>query len=71
MKRRTIEHARFFALIESNISKPQVIKDMGWLNGCWQEIAITKHTPIVSSITTRQPLGVSLAEAFNQVKVKP
>jgi hypothetical protein len=69
--RRTTEHARFFALIEKNITKPQVIKDMGWLNGCWQEIAITKHTPIVSSVTTRQPFGVSLAEAFNQVKEKP
>jgi hypothetical protein len=69
--RRTTEHARFFALIEKNITKPQVIKDMGWLNGCWQEIAITKHTPVVSSVTTRQPFGVSLAEAFNQVKEKP
>jgi hypothetical protein len=70
MKRRTTEHARFFALLESNISKPQVIKDMGWLNGCWQEIAITKHTPIVSSVTARQFFGVSLAEAFAKGGVK-
>jgi hypothetical protein len=69
--RKTTEHARFFALLESNISKPQVIKDMGWLNGCWQEIASTKRTPIVSSVTARQPFGVSMEEAFNQVKVKP
>jgi hypothetical protein len=71
MKRRTTEHAQFFALLESNISKPQVIKDFGWVKGCWQEIAITKHTPIVSSVTARQPFGVSMEQAFNQVKVKP
>jgi hypothetical protein len=69
--RKTKEHARFFALIEKNIVKPNVIKDMGWLNGCWQEIASTKRTPIVSSVTTRQPFGVSMEQAFNQVKVKP
>jgi hypothetical protein len=69
--RHTQKHARFFALLESNITKPQVIKDFGWINGCWQEIASTKRTPIVSSVTARQPFGVSLAEAFNQVKVKP
>jgi hypothetical protein len=69
--RKTTEHARFFALIESNISKPQVIKDFGWVKGCWQEIAVTRNTPVVTSVTARQPFGVSLAEAFNQVKEKP
>ena len=62
--KRTEQHAQFFALIESNIVKPRVITDMGWINGCWQEIAITKNTPIVSNIATRQPFGVSLADAF-------
>jgi hypothetical protein len=69
--RRTTEHAQFFALIEKNITKPQVIKDFGWVRGCWQEIASTKRTPIVSSVTARQPFGVSLAQAFEQVEVKP
>jgi len=71
MKRRTEEHSAFFALIESNIVKPNVIKDMGFINGCWQEIASTKRTPIVTSVTARSPFGVSMEEAFNQVKVKP
>ena len=66
--RKTKEHAQFFALIERNITKPQVIKDFGWLNGCWQEIASTKNTPIVTSVTARAPFGVSLAEAFKQAK---
>lgn len=66
--RKTQEHAQFFALIESNIVKPNVIKDFGWINGCWQEIASTKHTPIVTSVTARTPFGVSLAEAFKQAK---
>ena len=69
--KRTEQHAQFFALIERNLTKPQVIKDMGWLNGCWQEIAITKNTPIVTSVTARAPFGVSMEEAFNQVEVKP
>jgi hypothetical protein len=63
-KNRTAQHAQFFALIEQNIVKPRVITDMGFLKGCWQEIAITKNTPIVSSVATRQPFGVSLADAF-------
>ena len=73
IKRRTEEHSAFFALIESNIVKPRVITDMGWINGCWQEIAITKQTPIVSSIATRQPFGVSVADAFAiaNVEVQP
>lgn len=66
--KRTEEHARFFALIEQNIAKPQVIKDMGWLNGCWQEIASTRRTPIVTSITAREPFGVSLEDAFANAK---
>jgi hypothetical protein len=68
--RRTTEHARFFALIEKNITKPQVIKDFGWINGCWQEIAVTRNTPVVTSVTARQPFGVSLAEAFAKGGVK-
>ena len=71
IKRRTEEHSAFFALIESNIVKPRVITDMGWINGCWQEIAITKQTPIVSSIATRQPFGVSVADAFANMEVQP
>lgn len=62
--RRTQEHAQFFALIESNIVKPRVITDMGFLNGCWQEIAVTNRTPIVTSVTAHQAFGVSLADAF-------
>ena len=68
--RKTKEHARFFALIESNIIKPNVIKDMGWINGCWQEIASTKNTPIVTSVTARAPFGVSLADAFANAQHK-
>jgi hypothetical protein len=71
MKRRTEEHSAFFALIERNIVKPNVIKDMGFINGCWQEIASVKRTPIVTSVTARAPFGVSLAEAFKQVEAKP
>jgi hypothetical protein len=71
MQRHTEKHAQFFALLESNISKPKVLKDFGWVRGCWQEIAVTRNTPVVTSVTARQPFGVSLAEAFNQVKVKP
>ena len=69
--RRTEQHSAFFALIEQNIVKPRVITDMGFLKGCWQEIAITKNTPIVTSVTARAPFGVSMEEAFNQVEVKP
>ena len=68
--RNTKEHERFFALIERNITKPQVIKDMGWLNGCWQEIASTKRTPIVTSVTARAPFGVSLENAFANAQTK-
>jgi hypothetical protein len=68
--RHTQKHARFFALIEKNITKPQVIKDFGWVRGCWQEIAVTRNTPVVTSVTTRQPFGVSLAEAFAKGGVK-
>jgi hypothetical protein len=71
MQRHTQKHSAFFALIETNIVKPKVIKDMGWLNGCWQEIAVTRNTPVVTSVTARQPFGVSMEQAFNQVKVKP
>ncbi len=69
--RNTQKHSVFFALIERNIVKPHVIKDMGWINGCWQEIASVKRTPIVTSVTARAPFGVSMEEAFNQVEVKP
>jgi hypothetical protein len=68
--RHTQKHAQFFALLEENLVKPQVIKDFGWINGCWQEIASTKRTPIVSSVTARQPFGVSLAEAFEKGGIK-
>ena len=68
--KRTEQHAQFFALIEQNIVKPRVITDMGFLKGCWQEIAITKNTPIVSNIATRQPFGVSLADAFANANVE-
>ena len=61
--RKTKEHARFFALLEENISKPNVIK--------W-------HRPLVDLVTTTpkpqqqpKPFGVSLAQAFEQVEVKP
>jgi hypothetical protein len=68
--RKTQEHARFFALIERNIVKPNVIKDMGWINGCWQEIASVKRTPIVTSVTARAPFGVSLENAFANAQTK-
>jgi hypothetical protein len=68
--RQTQKHAQFFALLESNIAKPKVIKDFGWVKGCWQEIAVTRNAPIVTSITARQPFGVSLAEAFEKGGIK-
>jgi hypothetical protein len=68
--RHTQKHAQFFALIEKNITKPQVIKDFGWVKGCWQEIAVTRNAPIVTSVTARQPFGVSVAQAFEKGGVK-
>jgi hypothetical protein len=63
MQRHTQKHSAFFALIETNIAKPNVIK--------W-------HRPLVDLITTTpkpqpqpKPFGVSMEQAFNQVKVKP
>jgi hypothetical protein len=63
MQRHTQKHSAFFALIETNIAKPNVIK--------W-------HRPLVDLITTTpkpqpqpKPFGVSLAQAFEQVEVKP
>ena len=54
--RHTQKHSAFFALIETNIAKPNVIK--------W-------HRPLVDLITTTpkpqpKPFGVSLAEAFEK-----
>lgn len=59
--RNTQKHSAFFALIEQNIAKPNTIK--------WER-------PIVDLVTQESKpkptsFGVSLAEAFNQVKVKP
>lgn len=70
--KRTEQHAQFFALIEQNIVKPRVITDMGFVNGCWQEIAITtKGTPVVSNVTARhQAFGVSVADAFANANVE-
>jgi hypothetical protein len=63
MQRHTQKHSAFFALIETNIAKPNVIK--------W-------HRPLVDLITTTpkpqqqpKPFGVSLAQVFEQVGVKP
>ena len=59
--RRTKEHSAFFALIESNIARPNTIK--------WER-------PIVDLVTQESKpeptsFGVSLAEAFKQVEAKP
>jgi hypothetical protein len=62
MQRHTEKHSAFFALIETNIVKPNVIK--------W-------HRPLVDLITTTpkpqpqpKPFGVSLAEAFEKGGIK-
>lgn len=62
MQRHTEKHSAFFALIETNIAKPNVIK--------W-------HRPLVDLITTTpkpqpqpKPFGVSLAEAFEKGGIK-
>ena len=68
MKRRTELHAQFFGLMEKStrrpITKPKGIKDMGFVNGCWQAIAVNhqKDTSMVS--TPRHTFGVSVADAF-------
>jgi hypothetical protein len=59
--KRTKQHSAFFALIESNIAKPNTIK--------WER-------PIVDLVTQESKpkptsFGVSLAEAFKQVEAKP
>jgi hypothetical protein len=60
--RNTHKHSAFFALIESNIAKPNAIK--------W-------HRPLVDLIATTpkphqqpKPFGVSIAEAFAKGGVK-
>jgi hypothetical protein len=65
--RRTEQHSAFFALIEkSNPTKPKPkgIKDMGWINGCWQAIAVNHQKDTVMVSTPRHTFGVSLADAF-------
>jgi hypothetical protein len=72
-KRRTEEHAQFFGLMEkpkTTKPKPKGLKDMGWVNGCWQAIAVNhqKDTTMVS--TPHHTFGVSLAEAFANVSME-
>ena len=73
--RRTEEHARFFGLMEKSthrpIAKPKGIKDMGWINGCWQAIAVSQQKDTVMVSTTCQPFGVSVANAFANMEVQP
>jgi hypothetical protein len=71
--KRTEQHSAFFALMNKKHVKPRVVTDMGFVNGCWQEIAITtKGTPVVSNVTARhQAFGVSLADAFANMEVLP
>lgn len=37
---------------------------MGFINGCWQAIAVNHQKDTVMVSTTRQPFGVSLADAL-------
>jgi hypothetical protein len=67
--RRTQEHAQFFALMEKPKpiakSKPKGIKDMGWVNGCWQAIAVNHQKDTVAVSTPRHTtFGVSVADAI-------
>jgi hypothetical protein len=73
--RRTEQHSAFFALIEKSNPiakpKPKGVKDMGFINGCWQAIAVNhqKDTFVVS--TPRHTFGVSVADAFANMEVQP
>ena len=75
IKRRTELHAQFFGLMEKSthrpITTPKGIKDMGFVNGCWQAIAVNhqKDTSMVS--TPRHTFGVSVADAFANMEVQP
>jgi hypothetical protein len=69
IRRRTEEHAQFFGLMEkpkpTAKPKPKGIKDMGWVNGCWQAIAVNHQKDTVTVMSTpRHTFGVSLADAF-------
>jgi hypothetical protein len=66
--RRTQEHARFFGLMEESthrpIAKPKGIKDMGFVNGCWQAIAVNQQKDTVMVGSPRHTFGVSVAVAL-------
>jgi hypothetical protein len=59
--KQTEKHAQFFALLESNITKPNTIK---WERG------ITDLVTQESKPQQAQPFGVSLAEAFEKGGIK-
>lgn len=46
---------------------------MGFVNGCWQAIAVNQQKDTIVVSATRQPFGVSLADALANanVEVKP
>ena len=51
--------------------KPKGIKDMGWINGCWQAIAVSQQKDTVVVSTPRHTFGVSVANAFANMEVQP
>ena len=73
--RRTQDHAQFFALIEKPAPiakpKPKGMKDMGFVNGCWQAIAVNHQKDTVMVSPPRHTFGVSLADAFANMEVLP
>ena len=76
MKRRTQEHSAFFALMEKKPAtvakpKPKGIVDMGYVNGCWQAIAVNHQKDTVVVSTPRHTFGVSVADAFANMEVQP
>ena len=38
--------------------------DIGWVNGCWQVIAVNHQKDTVMVSTPRRTFGVSVADAF-------
>jgi hypothetical protein len=73
--RRTEQHSAFFALIEKSNPiakpKPKGVKDMGFVNGCWQAIAVNHQKDTVMVSTPRHTFGVSVADAFANMEVQP
>jgi len=44
---------------------------MGFVNGCWQAIAVNHQKDTVMVSTPRHTFGVSVADAFANMEVQP